>query len=94
MRDDEFEWDDEKTARNLLLHGVSCDAARLAFHGLFAVEREDIRQDYGEQRFILLGMVENRLLHVTYTHGAERIRIISARAAEPSERRRYHGEND
>ncbi len=94
MRDDEFEWDDEKAARNLLLHGVSFDAARLAFDDLLAVEREDPRQDYGEQRFILLGMVENRLLHVTYTHRGERIRIISARAAEPSERRRYHEEND
>ncbi len=67
MRDDEFAWDDEKAARNLALRGVTFDAARLAFHDLFAVEREDIRQDYGEQRFILLGMVENRLLHVTYT---------------------------
>ncbi len=52
MQDDEFAWDDEKAARNLALHGVTFDAARLAFHDLFAVEREDTPQDYDEQCFI------------------------------------------
>jgi len=41
----------------------------------------------------MLAMVENRLLHVTYTLRQDRIRIISARKAEPHERRRYHNEN-
>ena len=41
-----------------------------------------------------LGMVEGRLLFVVYTLRGERIRIISAREAEPRERRRYHNENE
>jgi uncharacterized DUF497 family protein len=55
--------------------------------------REDLREDYGEDRFVLLGMVEDRLLHVTYTMREERVRIISARLAEPRELRRYHEDN-
>lgn len=40
-----------------------------------------------------VGMVENRLLFVSYTLRGVRIRIISAKLAEPYERRRYHNEN-
>jgi uncharacterized DUF497 family protein len=93
MRDDDFEWDDEKDAQNLATHGVSFEAARLAFSDAFAVIREDRRRNYGEDRFILLGMVQERLLAVSYTMRDELVRIISARFAEPQERRRYHEEN-
>jgi uncharacterized DUF497 family protein len=93
MKDHDFEWDDEKAARNLARHGVSFEAARLAFDDPFAVVREDRRRDYGEDRYILLGMVENHLLAVVHTQRDARIRIISARLAEPRERRRYHEEN-
>ena len=93
MQDDEFEWDDEKAARNLASHGVSFEAARLAFDDAFAVVREDRRQDYGEDRFILLGTVQEHLIVVSYTMRGGRVRIISARLAEPRERRRYHEEN-
>ena len=93
MQDYDFEWDDEKAARNLARHGVDFEAARLAFDDPFAVVREDRRRDYGEDRYILLGMVENHLLAVVHTQRDARIRIISARLAEPRERRRYHEEN-
>ena len=93
MQVDDFEWDDAKAAENHARHGVSFYAARLAFDDAFAVVREDRRQNYGEDRFILLGMVEERLVAVAYTLRGDRIRIISARLAEPHERRRYHEEN-
>jgi hypothetical protein len=38
-------------------------------------------------------MVQARLLAVSFTLRGERVRIISARFAEPRERRRYHEEN-
>jgi uncharacterized DUF497 family protein len=37
-----------------------------------------------------LGLVEGRLLFAAFTMRGEVIRIISARAAEPFERREYH----
>ena len=67
MRDDEFEWDDNKAAANWRAHGISFEVARLAFDDAFAVARDDMREDYGEERYVLLGMVQDRLLSVVYT---------------------------
>lgn len=93
MQDDHFEWDDDKAARNWRGHRVTFEMAREAFSDAFALEWEDDRQGVTEPRFAMLGMVENRLLFVAYTMRGERIRIISARGAQPLERRKYHDEN-
>jgi uncharacterized DUF497 family protein len=93
MRDDWFEWDDRKAATNLARHGVRFEVARLAFEDPNAVGRVDAREDYGEERYIMLGIANNRLLHVAFALRGERVRIISARPAEPRERRRYHEGN-
>lgn len=93
MTDDEFEWDDDKAASNYADHGVTFDAARGIFKDPFAIEYVDDRFDYGETRWIILGMAHSRLLVVVYTMREPRIRIISARAAEPFEQREYHEQN-
>jgi uncharacterized DUF497 family protein len=93
MKDEFFEWDDAKAASNWRGHGVSFEMARDMFKDIFAVEWVDSGQDEHEDRFVAIGMVENRLLFVAYTMRGETIRIISARKAEPYERRRYHDEN-
>jgi uncharacterized protein len=93
MQDDAFEWDDAKAASNITKHGVSFEVARGAFADAFAIEREDTTEDYGEPRYNLLGMACGRLLFVAYTMRGEIVRIISAREAEPYERRLYHEEN-
>ncbi len=90
MTDDEFEWDDDNAASNYADHGVSFDAARGIFKDSFAIEYVDDRFDYGETRWIILGMAHSRLLVVGYTMREPRIRIVSARAAEPFEQREYH----
>ena len=58
------------------------------------IEWTDDRHGDAEERFVTVGMVEGRLLFVVYTLRGECIRIISAREAEPRERRRYHNENE
>ena len=93
MRDDEFEWDNRKAAANLRDYQISFEAARLAFDDAFVVERDDQREDYGEDRHALLGMVDERLIYVAYTYRGDRIRIIMARGAEPYEKRLYHEAN-
>lgn len=93
MNDDEFEWDDVKAAANLVKHEVSFEQAREAFKDAFSFEYDDHRSNYGEERVILLGMVGDRLLSVAHTLRGDNIRIISAREAEPHERRRYHEQN-
>jgi len=69
MRDDDFEWFDAKAARNWRLHDVSFEMAREVFKDAFAVEWADDAQDEGEDRFVTIGMVENRpsvrLIHLS-----------------------------
>jgi uncharacterized DUF497 family protein len=89
----DFEWDDAKAAANLAKHGVSFEQGRDAFDDPFAIDFVDDREDYGEQRVILLGMAESRVLVVAHTLRGDKVRIISAREAEPQERRKYHEEN-
>jgi uncharacterized DUF497 family protein len=93
MNDDVFEWDENKAAKNYATHGVTLEMARDAFKDPFAVEWLDDRGTYGEDRWVIIGMVENRLLYVAYTMRGDAIRIISARGAEAYEKRRYHEEN-
>jgi uncharacterized DUF497 family protein len=93
MEDDHFEWDDDKSARNWRDHAVSFEMAREVFRDPFAIEWQDLEQDAGEARYSMIGMVEGRVLFVGYTTRAEKIRIITARKAEPYERRKYHEEN-
>ncbi len=93
MQDDEFEWDDAKVAGNLARHWVSFEIARRAFADPFAIVRDDLRVDYGEDRSTITGMVDDRLPFVAYTMREHRIRIIMARHAEPFERKLYHEAN-
>jgi hypothetical protein len=93
MEDENFEWNDDKAAGNWLDHAVTFEMARGVFRDLFAIEWRDLEQDPNEERFSVIGMVEGRLLFVGYTMCGEKIRIITARKAEPYERRKYHEEN-
>lgn len=90
MDDGSFEWDDAKAAANAERHGVTFDQARLVFRDAFALDWQDDRYDYGEERFVTIGSVEGRVLTVAYALRGDKIRIISARGAEPHEQRRYH----
>lgn len=89
----QFEWDAAKAVRNEADHGVGFETATLVFGDPLALEWLDEREDYGEDRFVIIGMVDGRLLYVAYTMRGDVYRIISARGAEPNERRQYHEEN-
>jgi uncharacterized DUF497 family protein len=82
-----------RRAANLRNHGVAFQEAVMAFRDSFRVERIDDRENYGEERIILLGMCGGTILHVTYTERGECVRIISARRAEKHERDYYYREN-
>jgi uncharacterized DUF497 family protein len=93
MDDDGFQWGSAKAAANLAEHGVSFELARKVFKDAFALDWPDGRENYGEERYCTIGMADDRLLFVAYTMRDDSIRIISARGAEPHERRRYHEHN-
>ena len=87
-----FEWDLKKAAANEAAHGITFEVGCNVFKDPFALEWLDDRADYGEDRFVIIGMVDSSVLYVAYTVRGDVIRIISARGAEPHERRRYHEE--
>jgi uncharacterized DUF497 family protein len=85
----DFEWDHAKELANRKRHGVDFQAAAKVFLDPYVIEFDDL-DTAGELRFNAIGMVEGRMLFVTYTIRDEVIRIISARGAQPHEKRRYH----
>ena len=90
----EFEWHDAKAEANLNTHGVSFEWAKTIFKDPFAIERLDDRKDYGEPRFVIVGMAEGEvLLYVAYTERGEQIRLISARRATQYEKDDYYRQN-
>ena len=95
-----YEWDERKNRRNQRRHGISFEAATLAFEDEGCLVYPDrIDRNTGEQRWRALGAVSIEpdvaavlvVVHVYREdrHGEEIIRIISARAAEKSDVRRY-----
>jgi len=91
VRDDQFEWDDEKAALNEANHGVTFEDARHVFADEHAVEFLDSRRDYGEDRYIRIGSIGSRVLvvAVAYTERGHRFRIISAMPAPKALRKLY-----
>ena len=86
----DFEWHEARAEANWQTHGVSFGLARTVFRDPFALELVDDREDYGEERYLMIGMAEGRvLLFVAYTVRGERMRIISARRATKDERDEY-----
>ncbi len=84
-----FEWDPAKALANERKHNVSFDEAASVFGG-FYLKRFDARRDYGEPRFVALGLDSNGvILSVVYTARDESIRIISAWKASKHERETY-----
>ena len=86
-----FEWDHAKAEKNREKHGIRFEVAAKVFLDPERVTVPDRRFDYGEERFITLGRIDDRLYVVVFAEKAmtATIRIISARKANARERRRY-----
>ena len=87
-----FVWDSEKAATNVSRHGVRFENAREVF--LDQLARYEDASPQEEARQVCIGLTADyRLLYVVHVvREGDVLRLISARAAEPAERRRY--END
>jgi uncharacterized protein len=87
-----FEWDEEKRRANIEKHGIDfMDACRMFSLPMLVVY--DNTCDYGEDRWIGVGMMGNHIAVVVFTErGAEddrTTRIISVRKALKHERENY-----
>ena len=84
-----FEWDERKNQINRSKHGFDFADAYLIFNMPMVVEL-DARENYEEDRYIGIGLLQSRFVVVVYTESDEQtIRIISLRKALSYERRYY-----
>ncbi|MCP5197893.1 MAG: BrnT family toxin [Gammaproteobacteria bacterium] len=83
-----YEWDETKNKENLSKHGLSFEDAEFVFSGP-CVTFADARYDYGEERFITLGLLEGRAVVIAHTPRGARTRIISMRKANNREQKIY-----
>jgi len=89
----EFEWDANKEWENFRAHGVHFETAERVFFDPLRMERHDDENSGEEDRWQTLGLFED-VLFVVYTERGDVTRIISARLAEPFERRIYHAHRE
>lgn len=85
-----FEWDERKNKENIRKHGIDFSDATEVFNHPMLVQL-DTRHDYGEERWIGIGVIYGRVIVVVFTdrNEGETIRIISIRKALKHERKRY-----
>jgi len=77
-----FVWDEKKNACNIRKHGIDFrDVAAMFNHPMLI--RLDRRRDYGEDRWVGVGLLRDIVAVVVYVEweDEETIRIISARKA-------------
>lgn len=83
-----FEWDEDKQQANLRKHGI--DFADIwQFFENETDEIVDDHFDYGEIRYLSLGLLFGEVIAVSHTQANDSTRIISARKAEKYEQEKY-----
>lgn len=79
-----FTWDEHKRQANLSKHGLDFADAPALFEGP-TFTFEDQREDYGELRFVSLGLLGLHVVVVVHTETESEIRLISMREANTHE---------
>lgn len=87
-----FEWDEQKAQENQRKHAIPFESASTVFFDPFLQSQDDEWLD-GERRETVIGLTESwTLLYVVYVWRGDLIRIISARRATRTERKRYESQ--
>src|SRR4030042_3448072 len=82
-------WDEGRSRENISKHGIDFREAHEMFDGPILVAL-DIREDYGEDRFIGLGSIKDRVGVIAYSEPEDDTgRVISLRKANKNEREKF-----
>jgi len=73
-------WDETKRRANLKKHGLDFADTAGVFAGI-AYTLADQRFDYGERRFITMGLLRDTVVIMAHSETARELRIISMRKA-------------
>lgn len=91
----DFEWHPVKAAANLKKHNVSFDEAKTVFGDKRQLEVPDHEHSFDERRYLAIGRSEKgRILTLVFSERGTKIRLISARTAEPWEKREYENTDE
>ena len=84
----QFEWDEAKRQTNLHKRRLDFADAEIIFSGATFMFEDD-RFEYGEDRYIALGLLKGQVIVIAHTERNELIRIISMRKATKYEQQLY-----
>lgn len=79
-----FSWHEPKRQATLQKRGLDFAQAEQVFAGP-TFTFEDERHDYGEQRWITVGLLREKIVVIVHTETEDEIRIISMREANKNE---------
>jgi uncharacterized DUF497 family protein len=82
------EFDPAKNEKNIRERGLSFERV-IDFDFGTAKLDEDVRRDYGERRYIALGLLDGRVHMLVYCETEYGLRVISFRRANKREVKRY-----
>lgn len=86
----QFEWDEHKNEINIRKHKIDFVDVPSVFTRPIVLDYDD-RDDYGEERWIGIGLLQTIIVVVIFTEPESNvIRIISARRADQSECKKYY----
>jgi len=83
-----FVWDETKRLSNIKKHGIDFTDVPAVFEGV-TLTYEDTRFDYGERRFVTIGLLREIVILVAHTESDDTFRIIHARKANQKTAKRY-----
>ena len=84
-----FTWHEPKRLSNLKKHGLDFANAYKLFSSPMLIF-EDIRENYGEQRMIGVGLLDSKIVLSVYIETDNEIRIISMREATKHETNQFY----
>ena len=84
-----IEWDDNKNDINIKKHNIDFNDAYKIFEKPILTKVDD-RFDYGEKRWIGLGQLESICVDFVFTMRGKKLRIISIRKANQTEKEVYN----
>lgn len=88
-----IEFDPDKDVANVRKHGISLASAEEMDWNDLLIEA-DSRYDYGEDRYLAYGVLNNRVYAMVFTKRPFGPRIISLRKANRRERKKYEKEKN
>ncbi len=80
-----YTWDEEKRQRTLAARGLDFADAPFVLDGP-TYTNEDDRIDYGEVRWVSIGVLRDKIVVIVYTETESEVRVISMRKATRNER--------